>query len=182
MKIVATFDLPNSRLLTIKYDGEELDALEKLQDQWSSTEYLREFFAKFQKDYYNEYGKSDRAKLVKQAKKLAAALFEKLYELAQNGNPNSLSGFFKPLDNREAESEPYELQKLKAKGEEWRSYLRIYGIKYKDTIIVTGGAIKLTKEMRDRTHTKDELNKLESVRRFLDENSPELIFGYLDIE
>lgn len=91
MKIVATFDLPNSRLLTIKYDGEKLDALEKLQDQWSSTEYLREFFTKFQKDYYNEYRKSDRAKLVKQAKKLAAALFEKLYELAQNGNPNSLS-------------------------------------------------------------------------------------------
>jgi hypothetical protein len=31
MEIVRTFDLPNTKLLAVKFDGEELDALEMLQ-------------------------------------------------------------------------------------------------------------------------------------------------------
>jgi len=143
---------------------------------------LRDFFTKYHKDYFNAYGRSDRARLVKEAKKLAAVLFEKLYELAQNRDSDSFSGFFKTLDNRKSNLELYDLQKLKAKGEEWKSYLRVYGIKYRGRIIVTGGAIKLTKEMRNRPHTRDELKKLELVKMFLGENNPELNPGYLDIE
>ena len=33
--------------------------------------------------------------------------------------------------------------------------------------VITGGAIKLTFTMEERTHTKLELHKLERVRRFL---------------
>lgn len=182
MEIVRTFELPNTKLLAVKFDGEELSALEKLQDQWRSTEYLRKFFFKFKNDYLKEYGKRDLANLVKDSKRLADSLFENLNELAQNSNIDSFEEFFKPLDNRETKLERYELQKLKAKGEEWRSFFRIYAIKCKEGIIVTGGAIKLTREMRDRPHTKSELNKLELVRKFLDENGPDLISGYLDIE
>lgn len=120
--------------------------------------------------------------LSKTTKKLAASLFERLYSLAEKQDLNSLSEIFKPLDNREVEFEPYDLQKLKAKGLERKSHLRIYGIKYQNSIIVTGGTIKLTKEMKERPHTKEELNKLEAIRQFLIENGVKLISGYLDIE
>jgi hypothetical protein len=58
MEIVCTFDLPNTKLLAAKFDGEELDSLEILQEQWSSTEFLREFFTKYKKDHYAKYGSS----------------------------------------------------------------------------------------------------------------------------
>lgn len=182
MEIVRTFDLPNTKLLAVKFDGEELDALEMLQQQWASIEFLWEFFTKFQKDYYEKYGKSNRSKLVRQAQDLADDLFERLYELAQDVESDALAKFFKPLDNREPISDPYELQKLKAKGEERKSFLRIYAIRYKGTIIVTGGAIKLTDKMEERKHTIDELKKLELVKAFLDKDNPDVEFSYLDVE
>jgi hypothetical protein len=104
-----------------------------------------------------------------------------LLELAEDVESSALSDFFKPLDNCELELEPYELQKLKGKGEERKSYLRIYAIRYKEKIIVTGGAIKLTDKMEDRPHTHDELKKLEFVKIFLDVNDPDVSFGYIDV-
>ncbi len=157
MEIVRTFDLPNTKLLAVKFDGEELDALEMLQEQWASVEFLWEFFTRFQKDYYEKYGKSNRSKLVRQAQDLADDLFEKLHEFAQDVESDELADFFKPLYNKEQVSDPYELQKLKAKGVgSVKAYLRIYAIRYKDElIIVTGGAIKLTDRLwRIERHTK----------------------------
>lgn len=180
MEIVPTFENSNGRLLAIKFDGEKLDALEILQEQWNSVDFLKEFFKKFHKDYYEKYGNSKLNALVKQTQSLADELFEKLYDLAQDDDPNGLADFFKPLDNRE--SDPYELQKLKAKGEERKSFLRIYAIRYKGTILVTGGAIKLTDRMEDRTHTKDELKKLELVKAFLEKDNPDVELSYLDVE
>jgi hypothetical protein len=182
MKIVRTFELPNTKLLVVKYDGDELDALEILQEQWASIEFLREFFTKFHEDYYAKYGKSKLRSVVKQSQELADDLFVKLYNLAQDVESDALAEFFKPLYNRELVSDPYELQKLKAKGEEWKSFLRIYAIRYNSKIIVTGGAIKLVDEMRDRTNTKEELKKLELVKAFLDKDNPDVEFSYLDIE
>lgn len=182
MEIVRTFDLPNTKLLAVKFDGEELDALEMLPEQWASVEFLWEFFTRFQKDYYEKYGKSNRSKLVRQAHDLADDLFEKLHELAQEVESDELEHFFKPLYNKELVSDPYELQKLKAKGEERKSFLRIYAIRYIGTIIVTGGAIKLTDRMEDRSHTNDELKKLELVKTFLDKDNPDVEFGYIDVK
>ena len=62
MRIVPTFDHSSTKLFTVKFDGEELDALEKLRLDWASVEFLREFFARFQKDYFENYGKSNRFK------------------------------------------------------------------------------------------------------------------------
>jgi hypothetical protein len=182
MRIVPTFDLSSTKLFTVKFDGEELDALEKLRLDWASVEFLWEFFAKFQKDYFENYGKSNRSKLIRESLELADELFEKLYQLAQDSDRSELSGLFKPLDNREVGTEPYEYQKLKAKGEERKSYLRIYAIRYQETVIVTGGAIKFTDRMEDRKHTNDELKKLELVKAFLDKDDPQVESSYLDIE
>ena len=140
------------------------------------------FYENFKNDYYAKYGRSKLNTLVFQAKQLADGFFEKLYELAENEQTNSLENVFKPLDNRELEFELYELQKLKAREEIRKSYFRIYAIRYKEKIIITGGAIKLTDRMEDRPHTKDELKKLELVKVFLDKNDPEVTFSYLDVK
>ena len=48
------------------------------------------------------------------------------------------------------------------------SWLRLYAIKLEPGIyIVTGGAIKLTKTMQERSHTLRELEKMEKVRNDL---------------
>jgi len=182
MKIVRTFELSNTKLLAIKYEGDELDALEILQDQWASTEFLREFFTKYKKDHYAKYGSSKLNRLVQQAKELADDFFGLLLELAEDVESSALSDFFKPLDNRELELEPYILQKLKGREEDRKSYLRIYAIRYQDKIVVTGGAIKLTDKMEERPHTNDELKKLELVKVFLDVNNPDVTFSYIDVK
>ena len=51
------------------------------------------------------------------------------------------------------------------------SWLRIYVIKMEPGVyLVTGGAIKLTAKMMERSHTLAELAKLEHVRNFLIDN------------
>lgn len=110
--------MPVTKLFTVQYDWEDLDALEKLRIEWSSMEFLKDFFTKFQRDYFENYGNSNRLKLVRETIELADNLFEKLYQLAQDSDLGIISRFFKPLDNREMGTESYEFQKLKAKGEE----------------------------------------------------------------
>jgi hypothetical protein len=182
MKIVRTFDLPNIKLLAIQFDGEPLDALEVIRDQWSSVEYLRDFFTIYHKDYFTGFGPNSLARLVRESIDLAADLFDKLYEFGKNEGQSNSSPLFKPLDNREYDLAPYDLQKLKAKGEERQSYFRVYGLKFKESVIITGGAIKLIKEMRNRPHTTIELKKLEVAKRFLDEGNGGLDFVYLDVK
>lgn len=51
------------------------------------------------------------------------------------------------------------------------SWLRIYAIKIdQGAYLVTGGAIKLTATMAERSHTLSELAKLEKVRNYLMDN------------
>ena len=51
------------------------------------------------------------------------------------------------------------------------SWLRLYALKQDDNIyLITGGAIKLTRQMSERPHTLNELKKLESVRNHLLDN------------
>ncbi|MBQ2060662.1 MAG: hypothetical protein II491_05260, partial [Prevotella sp.] len=48
------------------------------------------------------------------------------------------------------------------------SWLRIYAIKLASGVfVITGGAIKLTLRMDEREHTRQELRKMDMVRRFL---------------
>ncbi|QDH77830.1 hypothetical protein FKX85_01720 [Echinicola soli] len=181
MEIVRTFDIPKNNLLSIKYDGDEEDALSLLYDQWTSNEYLRDFFKRFQRDYQIKYGKCILKRVVREAKDYANELFDVLYDAASQEENATLEKLFQPLDNREKGQKSYEKQSLKGKGEERKSYLRIYAIRYRSMIIVTGGAIKLTDRMEYRKHTNDELKKLKLVKGFLEKDNPELNFGYLDI-
>ena len=65
------------------------------------------------------------------------------------------------------------LGREKAKGQRLSrpSWLRIYAIKMDSGVyLVTGGAIKLTATMSERSHTMEELAKLERVRNYLIDN------------
>lgn len=50
-----------------------------------------------------------------------------------------------------------------------------------NSFVITGGAIKLTDQMKDRKHTQEEFYKLNMVRDYLQENGKEGEFVYLDI-
>ena len=49
------------------------------------------------------------------------------------------------------------------------------------TILVTGGAIKLTHTMQEREHTLEELRKLEKVRNFLLSEGASDMDGFYDL-
>jgi len=180
MKIVSIFERSKDCLYAVMYEGVELDALEILQEKWSDPEDLRTFFKQYKRDYEAFYGKASLSQIVEKAIEDADALFENLFELAEDESGKHLSKFFKPLHNKEAGT-VYELQQLKAYGTQSNSFLRIYAIRYGNSFVITGGTIKLTDQMKDRSHTKDELYKLNLVRDYLKEKGEEGEFVYLDI-
>lgn len=141
---------------------------------------LYAFFKEFKQDYENYYGKASLSQIVEKAIDDADALFETLFKLAEDESGKHLGEFFKPLHNKEAGT-AYELQQLKAYGTLSNSFLRIYAIRYGNSFVITGGAIKLTKWMKDRKHTQEELYKLNLVRDYLQEKGEEGEFVYLDI-
>ena len=77
------------------------------------------------------------------------------------------------------------LGKEKAKGGQRRghgSWLRLYAIRFqKNSYLITGGAIKLTRTMQEREHTLAELQKLELVRNFLISEGAFDLDGFYDL-
>lgn len=185
MKVICIFELlgTKGKLFAAQFEGEDRNeegdvqnAFSKLRTDWSDPNWFRLFFSKFRDDYYGFYGSSKINNVVREALGYADSLFEELVEHAISGDLNSL---FRPLENNEID-QIYELQKLKAKGEERKSYLRLYAVRYEDEFVITGGTIKLTKSMYERPHTKLELTKLEAVVQFLKSNDIEGKIVYLE--
>lgn len=180
MNIVCIFERTKDCLYAVKYEGQELDALEFLQQEWSDIERLRKFFKQYKRDYDAYFPKASIPQIVEKTIDDADLLFELLFDLAETESGKDLGSFFKPLENQEIGT-AYELQALKAYGPLSRSFLRIYAIRYGKSFVITGGAIKLTGKMQDRPHTKTELYKLQLVKNYLSQ-SEEAEFVYLDIE
>ena len=60
------------------------------------------------------------------------------------------------------------LDKKKAYGSSYPSWLRMYALKIGDDMyLITGGTIKLTDRMDERAHTHKELRKIEACMDFL---------------
>ncbi len=185
MKVVCIFELfgTNGKLFAAQFECEEKDengkvqnAFSKLRTEWSNPLWFRSFFSEFRQDYFDFYGSAKLNKIIKEALDFADDLFEELVKHVISGDLETL---FKPLDNSEKDQN-YELQKLKAKGEERKSYLRLYAVKFRDEFVITGGAIKLTQFMKDRPHTKLELNRLEAVVEILKQKDIEAKIVYLE--
>jgi len=150
------------------------DEFERLFSNWSDTAYLYEFFEVNYNDlnsgYYKEKFSIEQA--VFRTLEEAALLEQKLYNIAEKGQNHplvNLQNIFKPLHKNENHVyPPPSLQHSKAYGTQRRSWLRVYALRIdKNLFIITGGAIKLTRDMNTRQHLIAELDKLNHVKQFL---------------
>lgn len=159
MKIVDIF--ANKKLHAFHYDGAATNELDKLLDLWNDTGYLYSFLKDNEKDILK--GKN-LYQLINDIITNANAIDDILFEIANN-DTRHLEEYFKPLHNQEYKIVTLSLQKGK------NSYLRLYAIRIDyNCFVITGGAIKFTHLMEERTHSEEELKKLNQCRDFLKEN------------
>jgi len=179
MEIVPIFA---NRLYAFNYqsEGAGLDEFERLFDIWQDVEYLEEFFESNQNDLQS--GFFDPVPTVEQAVSITreeAKRFEThLRRLAQTDD-QPLDAIFKPLSEHE---DNFSFPRHKAYGLRYTSWLRIYAIKIAHRYYVTGGAIKLTKGMKERPHTHDELRKLQRCLSYFQEQGITDIDGARELD
>jgi hypothetical protein len=179
MSKIAIFEKVKDRLFAACFEADGKDELDKTLDFWRDVELLREFFIYYRQDL-NKFESTMKVKsAISQTMIEAEEIYDHLIEFSEK---DRLDELFRPLDNREQSHPPYEFQKLKAKGEKRKSMLRLYAVKYSDWYVITGSAIKLRDQMDERPHLKAELQKLELVKKHLQEGSLEGSFVYLDVQ
>jgi len=169
MEFVRIFDDQDS-LLTVKYDGQDEDEFTKIFDQWTDIEYLDNFFTTNEVDLNRPFWEEVTVEqAIIETRREALKFREHLKRISLRPENERISLFkrlFKPLSPAEVDL-PF-WNKKKIYGLRKKTWLRLYAIKIGDDMfIVTGGTIKLTDNMEERTHTKDELRKLESCRDYL---------------
>lgn len=144
------------------------DELSLAFQNWFDIEYLMDFFESNITDLRSGFfGHQTVEKAVTQTLQDAKVLqnrIENISTLKGKKQEEAINDLFKPLDNRTA----YDLR-AKAKVKRPKSWLRIYAIKFDGVIVVTGSAIKLSHQMKEKEHTKKELQKLDKVKDFLRE-------------
>jgi hypothetical protein len=159
MKILPIFA---PHLYAVKYENETYDELERLFDGWDDIENLESFFEANSDDL--EYFGIDIDEAIMNTTKEARAFRKIILETGDKENPD-FDLIFKNLDNYE--TGVFELAKQKST----RRWLRIYAIRIDTNVyMITGGAIKLTRLMEERSHTRIELDKLERCRNYLKDN------------
>lgn len=156
----------DGRLWSVRYDGENENALYYTFSQWNDVEWLREFF------YQN---KSDLASYFK-VTNVNQAIYDTIEDsdilqcLILDISPEAdLETLFRPLDNMQSAEIMLDKEKARLRDRsDHPSWLRIYAIRLeKGVYVVTGGAVKLTEKMAEREHTLRELEKMEKVRNYL---------------
>jgi hypothetical protein len=164
------------------------DELSLVFRKWNNVQYLESFFERNKHDL-NLYRKGPITveEAVKKTRVEAGRLDNSLHKIALTGYEDSskaLQTIFFPLYNHDLRV--IELQKTKAKPRPFNgpSWLRLYAIRLGANIfVVTGGAIKLTQTMQERSHTLIELNKMEHVKKYLVDQgiSTEADFGSINL-
>ncbi len=157
-------------LYAVRYDSEEADEFERLFDQWQDIEYLENFFENNKQDlqhgFYGTFSIEEAVKATREEARRLQQDFRRMARKTATEQNRGLDTLFKPLDNNQYRL--IELMKSKAKGNRNRSWLRIYAIKVDANLyVVTGGAIKLTATMKERTHTQKELQKIDRCREYM---------------
>jgi hypothetical protein len=159
-----TFDriLENGRLWAVRYDKDNVNALERVLSQWSDAEWLADFFMQNIDDLISYFKITNIEDAIYQTMEDRDEMACVIMDISPEAN---LDRFFRPLDNNRTS----EMILGKEKGRPNRqSWLRLYAIKLNVGIyIITGGAIKLTRTMQEREHTLIELERMEKVRNFL---------------
>ena len=143
--------------------------LAALFQKWNDAEYLWDFFLE-NKDDLQEFFHIERiSEAVEDTIDDAEQLERLILEIPYTDNLDEL---FLPLSS--ADMTIRELAREKARN--WNrtghaSWLRVYAIRLeKNVFVITGGAIKLTRTMQERSHTQAELDKLNQCRQYLASN------------
>jgi len=166
-----TFDkiLEDGRLWAVRYEGKDFNCFEELFGKWYDLQWLRSFFKENISDLEAYFHITDVYEAVMETVDEASRLECLMLDITPNANLDLL---FKHLEN--SRFSEMTLGKEKAKGDgshHHPSWLRIYAIKVEEGVyVVTGGAIKLTRTMAERSHTLSELAKLEQVRNHFIDN------------
>lgn len=166
-----TFDkiLDDGRLWAVRYDEKEQNCFDELFDRWYAMQWLKSFFTDNLSDLSDYFHITDVYKAIMETIEDASTLECLMLDISPDANLNTL---FTHLENNRFSE--MTLGKEKARGKsvnKHSSWLRIYAIKIEDGIyVVTGGAIKLTATMSERTHTLAELAKMEMVRNYFIDN------------
>lgn len=163
-----TFDdiTENGKLWAVRFDGESENELSKLFAKWNDVNWLRSFFIENIDDLNSYFKITDITQAVKDTIEDSDQLECVLLDLSPEAD---LSMLFRPLNNNEMSDAMLQKEKARLKRRlKHSSWLRLYAIKLVFGVyIITGGAIKLTATMQEREHTRNELIKLEKVRRYL---------------
>lgn len=156
----------NGKLWAVKYDNDEANVLSMLFRQWTDLDWLTDFFVRHKADLVQNFHITNVDKAIYDTLDDAQELECLILDLAFDSD---LDMIFRPLENYRAVE--MVLGREKAKGNKCKghsSWLRLYALRFdKDSYLITGGAIKLTRAMQDRTHTLNELAKMELVRNYL---------------
>ena len=176
-----TFDqiLEDKRLWAVRYDGEESNCFDTLFSNWYDMNWLRAFFKENLADLSAYFHITDVYEAVMETMDEARRLECLMLDITPDANLDLL---FKHLEN--SRFSEMTLGKEKAKGDggfRHQSWLRIYAIKIESGVyLITGGAIKLTATMAERSHTLEELAKMERVRNLLVDNGVFDLDGFND--
>ncbi len=171
--------LGDERLWAVVYDGEKEDILSQTFSRWMDLDALFDFFEKNAADLASYFRIADISQAVFETVEDAVSLKALLLEVGPDAH---LDRFFRPLENSRINE--MVLSREKAKGSRrsrHASWLRLYALKFEpDTYLITGGAIKLTRTMEEREHTRKELIRMEQVRDFLLEQGVADLDGFKD--
>ena len=180
-----TFDriLEDDRLWAVRYEGDLDNCFNLLFDKWYDMNWLKDFFRENLSDLASFFRITDVYQAVMETMAEASQLECLMLDISSDADLDTL---FRHLENGRFSEMMLGREKAKGSNKEHPSWLRIYAIKIDiGSYLVTGGAIKLTATMSERSHTMAELAKLESVRNYLIDNGvfdKEGLLDYLDNE
>lgn len=147
-------------------DNEEMNALDTVFTQWNDTGYLLDFFRKNFDDLVSYFKITKLEDAIYDTMEDSDALECLILDIEPEANLDEL---FRPLENSRTSEMMLSKEKARLKNRpRHASWLRIYAIKLNPGIyVITGGAIKLTRNMQEREHTLKELEKMEKIRQYL---------------
>jgi hypothetical protein len=174
MKIIPIF-VPNLNcsLWSVCYpeDGGRRDIFSILMDEkWSNVAYLMDFFVRYESYLNNTFwGGLSIDEAINKIEEERLLLDQELYDIetGESKNKRDIREVFQKLHNNIFSINFRNEAHRKAKPDVNKPMIRIYGIELEDgTIIITGGALKLTQTMEGEEF-EVEMKKLKSVQEYL---------------
>ena len=166
------------KLWAVRYDRDPINILGLLFQNWTDVDWLKEFFLSNKGDLERNFKITNIDRAIYDTLTEAEELECLILDLAEESD---LDKIFRPLNNMRTSELMLGKEKAKGKRVTHRSWLRLYALKLEKNIyLITGGAIKLTFTMQERSHTLKELEKMEMVRNYLIDNGVTDLEGFID--